>query len=72
MSEGCRSVGGPSQVTGGEDFKVIWESLSRIEKGWEKLEEVVVANREDLAAIKQRLEDLTYEFTSFRGDFEEA
>jgi len=37
-----------------------------------ELEEAVAANREDLAAIKQRLEDFTYEFTSFRGAFEEA
>jgi len=37
-----------------------------------ELEEVVVANREDSAAIKQRLEDFTYEFTSFRGAFKEA
>jgi len=36
------------------------------------LGELEEANREDSAAIKQRLEDFTYEFTSFRGAFEEA
>jgi len=43
---------------------VIQESLSQIEKGWENLRRRLAANREDSAAIKQRLEDLTYEFTA--------
>jgi len=43
MSEGCRSIRrllqcwGAIAGTGGEDFKVIRESLSQIEKGWENL-----------------------------------